>query len=165
MERKLMASSRKVQREDEKKEKSVDTEDYYASNQVSDESEELEKSCLTEEEEDDYLSDQNSHKRRREEAATTCESKKRKKHDCKPRNEFRYDTLDFDDDWLFGTVNKKQKKTTNDKAAASTMNDVEDMNKIKLQLSSSSSGVVVSFPRAQFLSKVGIFALPYTVPF
>ncbi|OAP12093.1 hypothetical protein AXX17_AT1G70700 [Arabidopsis thaliana] len=50
MERQIMASSKKVQREENTKE------EYLPNKQVSDESEQLEKSCLTEEE-DACLSD------------------------------------------------------------------------------------------------------------
>ncbi|CAH2034036.1 unnamed protein product [Thlaspi arvense] len=151
-----VASSGKAKLEEKKKEdeKSVDKREYLASKQVSDESVELEKSCLTEEGEDDYLSDQNSRKRTRE-ADTTCESNKRTKLNDPPSKESDpYVTLMSDDDWLFGTVDQQKK-------AAAIKNDIEDM---KLQISSSDS-VLVFFPRAQFLPQVEIFALPYTVLF
>ncbi|CAH2034094.1 unnamed protein product [Thlaspi arvense] len=152
----VVASSRKAQLEEKKEEeeKSVDKSEYLESKQASDESDELEKSCLTEEGEDDYLSDQNSRKRTRE-VDTTCESNKRIKLNDPPSKESDpHDTLLSDDDWLFGTVDQQNK-------AAAIKNDVEDM---KLQKSSSDS-VLVYFPRAQFLPLVGIFALPYTVLF
>ncbi|KAF8084080.1 hypothetical protein N665_0734s0007 [Sinapis alba] len=137
MERQLVAS-RKVQRGENREEKlSVDKKEYCARKHVSDtESEEqVDKSCLTEEEEeDDYLSDHNSHKRRREAVTTLYD-----------------DTSSYDDEWLFGTVNKQKKSGIKD--------DVEDM---KLEIP---SRALVSFPRAQFLSQVGIFSLPYTVMF
>ncbi|XP_022575830.1 uncharacterized protein LOC111215896 [Brassica napus] len=138
MERQLVAS-RKVQQEENKKKKlSVDEDEYCARKHVSDiesEKEEVDKSCLTEEEEDEYLSDHNSQKRTRE-AVTT-----------------RYDDTSYDDEWLFGTVNQQKKSAIKD--------DVEDMN-MKFQITSTA---LFTFPRAQFLSRVGIFSLPYTVMF
>ncbi|XP_010459692.1 PREDICTED: DNA ligase 1 [Camelina sativa] len=93
------------------------------------------------------------------------ESKKRKKH--KKSKESRYNSL-FDgwvppclsleednsnsDDWLFGTSRQASSK-------ASIKSD-EDMI-MNLQTSEEDC----SFPRARFLSEVGIFSLPYTVPF
>ncbi|CAH2034403.1 unnamed protein product [Thlaspi arvense] len=155
MERQFVdVSSRKAQREEmkEEEEESVDKEEYLAGKQVSVESDELEKSCLTEEEEEDeYLSDQNSRKRTRE-ADTTCEPNKIPKLNNPPRQESDPCDALLLDDWLFGTVNQQKKP-------AAIKNDVEDM---KLQISGSP---FVYFPRAQFLSQVGIFALPYTVLF
>ncbi|CAH2036751.1 unnamed protein product [Thlaspi arvense] len=202
-----------------------------SSKQVSDESEQLEKSCLTEEHHVGYLSDgsQNSKKRRREaspvvesnvtatpvagkplrirfvlkkpkeaevvvpqedlvcstsgivrpseiassvsghaenqlstslETAFSSESKKRKKH--RTSKECRYNSLfdecvlpsismEEDDDWLFGARAQQEK--------SSTMKIGEGV-AISLQKSGGSS-----LPRAQFLSDVGIFSLPYTVLF
>lgn len=98
--------------------------------------------------------------------AISLESKKRKKH--KPSKESRYKTL-FDewvppcisleetesscDDWLFGTRRQENASTK-----ASIKKD-EDM-----IINSQISGDSV-FPRARFLSEVGIFSLPYTVPY
>lgn len=95
------------------------------------------------------------------------ESKKRKKH--KSRKESRYNTL-FDgwvppyssleendsncDDWLFGTRRQEN-------ASTKAIKNNEDMI-MNLQTSGDPSS---SFPRAQFLSDVGIFSLPYTVLF
>ncbi|KAG2254412.1 hypothetical protein Bca4012_057992 [Brassica carinata] len=92
--------------------------------------------------------------------AAIAETKKRKKH--KPSKEDRYNAL-FDDwtplssiamevdsssdDWLFET-----KERTNCKAAVKNDEDVR---------TSSDS----SWPKAQFLPQVGIYSLPYTVPF
>ncbi|KAF2595214.1 hypothetical protein F2Q70_00045518 [Brassica cretica] len=138
----------KVQREEKNKEEDL------ASKQVSDE---LEKSCLTEEEEEeeeeeDYLSDQNSKKRTRV-LKTTSESEQRKKR--KSSKEPRYNNTSSFDDWLFvGTVNPQKK---------AIKIDDEDMN-LKLERSSSACGGCF-FPKAQFLSQVGIYSLPYTVLF
>lgn len=121
-----------------------------ASKQVSDE---LEKSCLTEEEDVDYLSDQNSKKRSRV-LKTTSELEKRKKR--KSRKEPRYNNTSSFDDWPFaGNVNP-QKKAINI--------DDEDMD-IKLERSSASACGGYFFPKAQFLSQVGIYSLPYAVLF
>lgn len=97
--------------------------------------------------------------------AAIAETKKIKKH--KPSKEDRYNALfdDWsppsftdievdtcsknDDDWLFGS---RTKERTNCKAAVK--NDEE------VRTSSDSS-----WPKAQFLSEVGIYSLPYTVPF
>jgi len=94
------------------------------------------------------------------------ESTKRKKH--KTSKESRYNSL-FDelvppcitmeddnsscDDWLFGTRRQENASTK-----AFISND-EDRT-MSLQISGD-----YSFPRARFLSEVGIFSLPYTVPF
>lgn len=98
-------------------------------------------------------------------AAAISETKKRKKH--KPSKEDRYNALfddwtppssiamEFessstnDDDWLFGS---RRKERTNCKEAVKNDEDVR---------TSSDS----SWPRAQFMSQVGIYSLPYTVPF
>ncbi|XP_010477240.1 PREDICTED: protein FAM133 isoform X1 [Camelina sativa] len=96
----------------------------------------------------------------------SSESKKRKKH--KQSKESRYNSL-FDgwvppclsleednsnsDDWLFGTSRQASSK-------ASIKSD-EDMI-MNLQTSGEDCS---SFPRARFLPEVGIFSLPYTVPF
>lgn len=100
------------------------------------------------------------------EAAIAGEVKKRRKH--KPSKEDRYNALfddwtpisttamevDFsskdDDDWLF--VGSRTKERRNCKAA----------NKIDEDVRTSSDS---SWPKAQFLSQVGIYSLPYTVPF
>ncbi|CAN6938652.1 unnamed protein product [Brassica oleracea] len=100
------------------------------------------------------------------EAAIAGEVKKRRKH--KPSKEDRYNALfddwtpisttamevDFsskdDDDWLFGGSRTKERR--NCKAA----------NKIDEDVRTSSDS---SWPKAQFLSQVGIYSLPYTVPF
>ncbi|CAG7904745.1 unnamed protein product [Brassica rapa] len=125
-------------------------EEDLASKQVSDE---LEKSCLTEEDDDDYLSDQNSKKRTRV-LKTTSESEQRKKR--KSSKEPRYNNTSSFDDWLFvGTVNPQKK---------AIKIDDEDMN-LKLERSSSSACGGCFFPKAQFLSQVGIYSLPYTVLF
>ncbi|AAF17641.1 T23E18.16 [Arabidopsis thaliana] len=117
MERQIMASSKKVQREENTKE------EYLPNKQVSDESEQLEKSCLTEEE-DACLSDasHSSKKTIREDAI--CESKNRKKY--KPSNESGFNTL-FDDDWLFGNNQQKNVVTTN---KAAIKNDAEMIMKL-----------------------------------
>ncbi|KAG7590319.1 hypothetical protein ISN44_As07g024980 [Arabidopsis suecica] len=141
MERQIM-DSKKVQRKEE----------YLPTKQVSDESEQLEKSCLTEEE-DACLSDASHSSKKRIREDTTCESKKIKKH--KPSEESWFKTLS-DDDWLFG--NNQQKSLTNNKAAIK--ND-EDMIMKLLQKSYGDS----LFPKAQFLPQFEIFVLPYTVPF
>lgn len=134
----------KVQLEEKNKEEDL------ASKQVSDE---LEKSCLTEEEDEDYLSDQNSKKRTRV-PKTTSESDKRKKR--KSSKEPRYNNTSSFDDWLFvGTVNPQKK---------AIKIDDEDMN-LKVERSSSSACGGCFFPKAQFLSQVGIYSLPYTVLF
>lgn len=99
-------------------------------------------------------------------AAAISETKKRKKH--KPSKEDRYNAL-FDDwtppssiemlvnssstndeDWLFGS---RTKERTSRKAAADESDE-------DVRTSSDSS-----WPRAQFMSQVGIYSLPYTVPF
>ncbi|KAF3516132.1 hypothetical protein DY000_02064022, partial [Brassica cretica] len=100
------------------------------------------------------------------EAAIAGEVKKRRKH--KPSKEDRYNALfddwtpisttamevDFsskdDDDWLFGGSRTKERR--NCKAA----------NKIDEDVRASCDS---SWPKAQFLSQVGIYSLPYTVPF
>lgn len=92
-------------------------------------------------------------KRTRE--ATTCESKKRKKH--KPSKKSRFKTL-YDDDWVF--CNNQQKNVSNNKAAIK--NDIDMMIMKKLLQRSSGDSL---FPRAQFLPQVGVFVLPYTIPF
>ncbi|CAH8386269.1 unnamed protein product [Eruca vesicaria subsp. sativa] len=99
-------------------------------------------------------------------SAAIAGTMKRKKH--KPSKEDRYNAL-FDDwtpltftamevdtssknddeDWLFGS---KTKERTNCKAAV----------KIDEDVSTSSDS---SWPKAQFLPQVGIYSLPYTVPF
>nr|AAM67340.1 unknown [Arabidopsis thaliana] len=100
--------------------------------------------------------------------AIISESKKRKKH--KPSKESRYNSL-FDelvppcisleeddsssDDWLFGTSRKE-----NVSSAKSSYKTDEDTI-MSLQTSRDCS----SLPRAMLLSEVGIFSLPYTVPF
>ena len=99
------------------------------------------------------------------EAAVAGEANKRKKH--KPTKEDRYNALSDDwtpistiamevdcsskndDDWLFGS---RTKERTSCKAA----------NKIDEGVRASSDS---SWPKAQFLSQVGIYSLPYTVPF
>ncbi|RID56172.1 hypothetical protein BRARA_G03388 [Brassica rapa] len=99
------------------------------------------------------------------EAAVAGEANKRKKH--KPTKEDRYNALfdDWtpistiamevdcssknDDDWLFGS---RTKERTSCKAA----------NKIDEDVRASCDS---SWPKAQFLSQVGIYSLPYTVPF
>ncbi|KAJ0255891.1 Uncharacterized protein HA466_0089340 [Hirschfeldia incana] len=94
--------------------------------------------------------------------AALVETKKSKKH--KPSKEDRYNAL-FDDwtplsstamevdsssdDWLFGS---KTKERRNCKAA------VENDGSVRTSSDS-------SWPRAQLLSQVGIYSLPYTVPF
>ncbi|EFH69348.1 hypothetical protein ARALYDRAFT_472236 [Arabidopsis lyrata subsp. lyrata] len=100
--------------------------------------------------------------------AILSESKKRKKH--KPSRESRYNSL-FDewvppcnsleeddsnsDDWLFGTSRKE-----NVSSAKSSNKTDEDM-----IMSMQTSADCSSYPRALLLSGVGIFSLPYTVPF
>lgn len=162
---KQIVESRKVQEKDhEKKEKSINKEEDFPSKQVSEESE---KSCLTDEDEEleegEIRSDQNTKKRRREATTTiACESKKRNKHNNKPSEESRYDNTSFDD-WLFGSINHQKNGTNYNKAAVKIDDDDNDMiNMMKLQRS---SGAFVAFPRARFLSQVGIFSLPYTVIF
>lgn len=99
--------------------------------------------------------------------AAIDETKKRKKH--KGSKEGRYNALfDYwtpssicfaddsslrndDNDWLFGN---KTREMLRPKAAVKI--DEEDM---KMRPGDS------SWPRAQFLSEVGIYSLPYTVPF
>ncbi|CAE5964309.1 unnamed protein product [Arabidopsis arenosa] len=149
MERQIM-DSKKVQRKEE----------YLPTKQVSDESEQLEKSCLTQEE-DACLSDASHNSKKRIREDTICESKKRKKH--KPSKESLFKTLfdnkaamKNDEGWLFG--NNQQKSVTNNEAAIK--ND-EDMIMKLLQISYGDS----LFPKAQFLPQFGIFVLPYTVPF
>lgn len=101
-----------------------------------------------------------------EKIALPSESKKRKKH--KTSKESRYNSL-FDelvpscisleddnsssDDWLFGTRLQENAST---KASISHYDD----RTMSLQISGD-----CSLPRARFLSEVGIFTLPYTVPF
>ncbi|XP_010428636.1 PREDICTED: uncharacterized protein LOC104713249 [Camelina sativa] len=98
--------------------------------------------------------------------AAIDETKKRKKH--KPSKEDRYNALfddwtpssicladitssmEDDDDWLFG---KKTQVMPKPKAAVKIDEDM------KMRPSDS------SWPRAQLLSEVGIYSLPYTVPF
>ncbi|VVA91952.1 unnamed protein product [Arabis nemorensis] len=99
--------------------------------------------------------------------AIPSELKKRKKH--KPRKESRYNSL-FDewvpppcisleeddsnsDDWLFGP--KKQEN-------ASTKASIKKDEDLIMHLKNSEDSI---FPRARFLPEVGIFSLPYTVPF
>ncbi|CAA7030976.1 unnamed protein product [Microthlaspi erraticum] len=161
----IACESRKVQSKyHEKKEKSINKKDYFSSNQVSEESE---KSCLTDKEEEleegEIRSDHNSKKRRREATtAIACESKKRTKLNHKPSEESRYDDTTSFDDWLFGTINHQKNGTSYKKAAAKIGEDDKDVINTKLQRS---SGAFVAFPRAQYLSHVGIFSLPYTVIF
>ncbi|CAL9240851.1 unnamed protein product [Arabidopsis halleri] len=133
MERQIM-DSKKVQRKEE----------YLPTKQVSDESEQLEKSCLTEEE-DACLSDASHSSKKRIREDTTCESKKHK-----PSKEPWFKTLS-NDDWLFGNNQLKSAVIKND----------EDMIMKLLQRSYGDS----LFPKAQFLPQFGIFVLPYTVPF
>ncbi|ESQ27545.1 hypothetical protein EUTSA_v10019693mg, partial [Eutrema salsugineum] len=106
-------------------------------------------------------------------SAAVAETKKRKKH--KPSKEDRYNALfddwtppssicfptmevdssskDDDDDWLFG--NRAQEKL-NRKA----LGEIDENMDMSLNRRGDSS-----WPRAQFLSEVGIYSLPYTVPF
>lgn len=98
----------------------------------------------------------------------SSESKKRKKHH-KPSKETRYNTLidvsgplcfslvDEDssncDDWLVGT---RRQESTSTKA-------IKNNEDVVMNLQSSVDSC--SFPRAQFLSDVGVYSLPYTVLF
>ncbi|CAH8330309.1 unnamed protein product [Eruca vesicaria subsp. sativa] len=144
MERQIVVSGN-VQWEEKKQE-----EGDLESKQVSDE---LDKSCLTEEH-DDYLSDQNSKKRTREVKKKTSDSEPEKRKKRKSSK----DTSSFDD-WLFVATFNPHKKATNHKKVIKF--DDEDMNK---KMDRSSCGGCF-FPKAQFLSHVGIFSLPYTVLF
>ncbi|CAE5964275.1 unnamed protein product [Arabidopsis arenosa] len=100
-------------------------------------------------------------------AEAIYETKKRKKH--RPSKEDQYNALfdgwtpssicftdsssnDNGDDWLFGNKTQEMLKP---KAAVKIADDM--MMKMKQGDS--------SWPRAQFLSEVGIYSLPYTVPF
>ncbi|KAL1199215.1 hypothetical protein V5N11_005209 [Cardamine amara subsp. amara] len=242
--KKVHRKEKKEKRKDKKlkKERSLKKQLYFSTKQVSDESEQVEKSCLTVEAHVGYLSDgsQNSKKRSRVASpvvesqikATTVagnplrirfvfkeqkvaevvvpqedrlcstsgtkrpiellssvpvpkttdhnenmlstevfmveipsESKKRKKH--KPSKESRYNTFIDEwvapcislgeddsncDDWLFGT---RRHENTSIKAIKN--------NEVVMNLKSSVDSS--SFRRAQFLSDVGIFSLPYTVLF
>lgn len=99
-------------------------------------------------------------------AAAIVETSKRKKH--KPSKEDRYNALfddwtpssicdslskDDDDEWLFG---KKTQENLHPKAAVKIDEDMS----MSLHRSCDSS-----WPKAQFLSGVGIYSLPFTVPF
>lgn len=98
-------------------------------------------------------------------AAAIDETKKRKKH--RPSKEDQYNALfdgwtpssicfadsssnDNGDDWLFGNKTQEMLKP---KAAVKIADD--------MMMKPGDS----SWPRAQFLSEVGIYSLPYTVPF
>ncbi|KFK42025.1 hypothetical protein AALP_AA2G202400 [Arabis alpina] len=103
-------------------------------------------------------------------AAALVETKSRKKH--KPSKEERYNALfdgwtppsigfggdfslkDDDESWLFG---KKTQEKVNPKAGIKTGED--------MTMSLCRAGGESSWPKAQFLSEVGIYSLPYSVPF